>query len=266
VRRNTNGLRLGRLPRRRPNGGNVIQQFGVTATGTNSNGGRASARILVVDDDRSLRRAISRALELEGYEVEVAEDGVQALASFDGEADPPDLIVLDILMPNLDGLTSCRAIRAKSRVPILMLTARGAVEERVEGLDAGADDYLTKPFAVVELIARVRALLRRSTSDEEILRYADLELDRAERRGRRGRREFELTRIEFSLLELLMSHPRKVLSRDRIFTEVWGYDLAYASNSLEVYIGYLRRKTEAGGEPRLIHTVRGIGYVLREEP
>jgi two-component system response regulator MprA len=266
VRRNTNGLRLGRLPRRRPNGGNVIQQFGVTATGTNSNGGRASARILVVDDDRSLRRAISRALELEGYEVEVAEDGVQALASFDGEADPPDLIVLDILMPNLDGLTACRAIRAKSRVPILMLTARGAVEERVEGLDAGADDYLTKPFAVVELIARVRALLRRSTSDEEILRYADLELDRAERRGRRGRREFELTRIEFSLLELLMSHPRKVLSRDRIFTEVWGYDLAYASNSLEVYIGYLRRKTEAGGEPRLIHTVRGIGYVLREEP
>jgi two-component system response regulator MprA len=266
VRRNTNGLRLGRLPRRRPNGGNVIQQFGVTATGTNSNGGRASARILVVDDDRSLRRAISRALELEGYEVEVAEDGVQALASFDGEADPPDLIVLDILMPNLDGLTACRAIRAKSRVPILMLTARGAVEERVEGLDAGADDYLTKPFAVVELIARVRALLRRSTSDEEILRYADLELDRAERRGRRGRREFEPTRIEFSLLELLMSHPRKVLSRDRIFTEVWGYDLAYASNSLEVYIGYLRRKTEAGGEPRLIHTVRGIGYVLREEP
>jgi two-component system, OmpR family, response regulator MprA len=266
VRPNTNGLRLGRLPRRRPNGGNVIQQFGVTATGTNSNGRRASARILVVDDDRSLRRAISRALELEGYEVEVAEDGVQALASFDGEADPPDLIVLDILMPNLDGLTACRAIRAKSRVPILMLTARGAVEERVEGLDAGADDYLTKPFAVVELIARVRALLRRSTSDEEILRYADLELDRAERRGRRGRREFELTRIEFSLLELLMSHPRKVLSRDRIFTEVWGYDLAYASNSLEVYIGYLRRKTEAGGEPRLIHTVRGIGYVLREEP
>jgi two-component system, OmpR family, response regulator MprA len=266
VRPNTNGLRLGRLPRRRPNGGNVIQQFGVTATGTNSNGRRASARILVVDDDRSLRRAISRALELEGYEVEVAEDGVQALASFDGEADPPDLIVLDILMPNLDGLTACRAIRAKSRVPILMLTARGAVEERVEGLDAGADDYLTKPFAVVELIARVRALLRRSTSDEEILRYADLELDRAERRGRRGLHEFELTRIEFSLLELLMSHPRKVLSRDRIFTEVWGYDLAYASNSLEVYIGYLRRKTEAGGEPRLIHTVRGIGYVLREEP
>jgi two-component system, OmpR family, response regulator MprA len=244
----------------------VLQQSGVNATGTNSKGRSASARILVVDDDHSLQRAISRALELEGYEVEIAEDGVEALASFDGEADPPDLVVLDILMPNLDGLTACRAIRAKSRVPILMLTARGAVEERVEGLDAGADDYLTKPFAVVELIARVRALLRRSTSDPEILRYADLELDRAERRGRRGRREFELTKIEFSLLELLMSHPRKVLSRDRIFTEVWGYDPAYASNSLEVYIGYLRRKTEAGGEPRLIQTVRGVGYVLREEP
>jgi two-component system, OmpR family, response regulator MprA len=250
----------------RANGGNVLQQLEVTATGTNSNGRRTSGRILVVDDDRSLQRAISRALELEGYEVEVAEDGVQALAYFDGEGDPPDIVVLDILMPNLDGLTTCRAIRAKSRVPILMLTARGAVEERVEGLDAGADDYLTKPFAVVELIARVRALLRRSTSEEEILSYADLELDRAERRGRRGQREFELTKIEFSLLELLISHLRKVLSRERIFTEVWGYDLTYASNSLEVYIGYLRRKTEAGGEPRLIHTVRGIGYVLREEP
>jgi two-component system, OmpR family, response regulator MprA len=250
----------------RPNGGNVLQELEVTATGTNSNGRGMSGRILVVDDDRSLQRAISRALELEGYEVEVAEDGVQALAHFDGEGDPPDLVVLDILMPNLDGLTTCRAIRAKSRVPILMLTARAAVEERVEGLDAGADDYLTKPFAVVELIARVRALLRRSTSEEEILRYADLELDRAERRGRRGQREFELTKIEFSLLELLISHPRKVLSRERIFTEVWGYDLTYASNSLEVYVGYLRRKTEAGGEPRLIHTVRGIGYVLREEP
>ena len=138
-----------------------------------------------------------------------------------------------------------------------MLTARDAVDDRVEGLEAGADDYLAKPFALVELIARVRALLRRSTFDEDVLRYADLELDRAERRARRGGRELELTRIEFALLDLLMSHPRKVLSRDRIFTSVWGYDLNYASNSLEVYIGYLRRKTEAGGEPRLIHTVRG---------
>jgi two-component system response regulator MprA len=236
-----------------------------TTEGKPKLGGRASAaRILVVDDDRSLRRAISRALELEGYEVDPAEDGVEALARFDEGVEPPDLVVLDILMPNLDGLIACRAIRDKSRVPILMLTARGAVDERVEGLEAGADDYLAKPFAVIELIARVRALLRRSTFDEDVLRYADLELDRAERRARRAGREFELTRIEFSLLELLMLSPRKVLSRDGIFASVWGYDLAHASNSLEVYIGSLRRKTEAGGEPRVIETVRGIGYVLRE--
>jgi two-component system response regulator MprA len=230
-------------------------------------GGSSPARILVVDDDHSLRRAISRALELEGYDVELAEDGVRALALFDeGAAEWPDLIVLDILMPNLDGLTACRAIRAKSRDPILILTARQAVDDRVEGLEAGADDYLAKPFAVVELIARVRALLRRSTFDEEALGYAGLDLDRAGRRARRGQRQLELTRIEFSLLELLMSHPRRVLSRETIFSSVWGYDLAYASNSLEVYIGSLRRKTEAEGEPRLIQTVRGIGYVLREEP
>jgi two-component system response regulator MprA len=222
-------------------------------------------RVLVVDDDESLRRAVSRALELEGYAVEVATDGVQALRFLDDDDALPDAIVLDILMPNLDGLAACRLIRAKSRVPILMLTARQAVDERVEGLEAGADDYLAKPFAVVELIARVRALLRR-TSGEDLLRYADLELDRSERRAKRGGRRLDLTRIEFSLLELLISHPRKVLSRDAIFREVWGYDLAYASNSLEVYVGYLRRKTEAGGAPRLIHTVRGVGYVLRKEP
>ena len=221
--------------------------------------------VLVVDDDRSLRRAVARALDLEGYEVQVAEDGLQALASFDEEATTPDAVVLDILMPNLDGLTACRAIRAKSRVPILMLTARQSVDERVEGLEAGADDYLSKPFAVVELIARVRALLRRTSFDEDVLRYGDLELDRGERRARRGGRQLELTRIEFSLLELLMSHPRKVLSRATIFEQVWGYDLAFASNSLEVYVGYLRRKTEAEGGARLIHTVRGIGYVLRDE-
>ncbi len=228
--------------------------------------GRSPARILVVDDDRALRRAISRTLELEGYDVELAEDGVQALTLLDGDGETwPDLIVLDILMPNLDGLTACRSIRAKSRVPILMLTARQAVDDRVEGLEAGADDYLAKPFAVVELIARVRALLRRSTFDEDVLRYAGLELDREGRRARRGERQLDLTRIEFSLLELLMSHPRRVLSRETIFSAVWGYDLAYASNSLEVYIGSLRRKTEAEGEPRLVQTVRGIGYVLREE-
>lgn len=222
--------------------------------------------VLVVDDDRSLRRAVARALELEGYEVQVAEDGVQALTFFDDDVTPPDAIVLDILMPNLDGLTACRAIRAKSRVPILMLTARQSVDERVEGLEAGADDYLSKPFAVVELIARVRALMRRTTFGEDLLRYGDLQLDRGERRAHRGGRPLELTRIEFSLLELLMSHPRKVLSRATIFEQVWGYDPAFASNSLEVYVGYLRRKTEAEGASRLIHTVRGIGYVLRDEP
>lgn len=245
----------------------MTQPLERTADTAKSSSGPSSARVLVVDDDRSLRRAIRRSLELEGYEVEVAEDGVQALAIFDEDgAEEPDLVVLDILMPNLDGLTACRAIRAKSRLPILMLTARHAVDERVEGLEAGADDYLAKPFAVVELIARVRALLRRSTFDEDILGYADLELDRGGRRARRGDRQLDLTRIEFSLLELLMSHPRKVLSRETIFDSVWGYDLAYASNSLEVYIGALRRKSEAGGEARLIHTVRGVGYVLREEP
>jgi two-component system, OmpR family, response regulator MprA len=236
-----------------------------TATRPKPNGARAAARILVTDDDRSLRRAISRALELEGYEVELAEDGVEALTFFDDEGDPPDLVLLDILMPNLDGLTVCRAIRAKSGVPILMLTALDGLDDRVEGLEAGADDYLAKPFAVAELVARVRALLRRSTYGEDVLRYADLELDRAARCAQRAGRQLGLTRIEFSLLELLMSHPRTVLSKARIFESVWGYELAYASNSLEVYVGYLRRKMEAEGEPRLIHTVRGVGYILREE-
>jgi two-component system response regulator MprA len=237
---------------------------------TEAGGERASdataRHVLVVDDDPSLRRAVSRALELEGFEVEVAEDGLQALTFFDDGEPPPDAVVLDVLMPNLDGLTTCRAIRTESRVPILMLTARQNVDERVEGLEAGADDYLAKPFAVVELIARVRALLRRTNFDEDVLRYADLELDRSERCARRAGRRFELTRIEYSLLELLMLHPRKVLSRATIFEQVWGYDIAFASNSLEVFIGCLRRKTEAEGGPRLIQTVRGIGYVLRDEP
>jgi two-component system response regulator MprA len=223
------------------------------------------ARILVVDDDRALRRAVSRALELEGYEVETAEDGVSALASLDERDREPDLVVLDVLMPNLDGVRACRAIRSRSQIPILMLTARTEVEQRVEGLEAGADDYLAKPFAVIELIARVRALLRRSGGEADVLRYADLELDRGERRASRGGVELQLTRIEFALLELLLSHPRKVISRERIFRSVWGYDMSYASNSLEVYIGLLRRKTEAGGRPRLIRTIRSVGYVLREE-
>lgn len=222
-------------------------------------------RILVVDDDRALRRAVSRALELEGYDVDAAEGGAQALASLDDGDHDPDLVVLDVLMPDLDGLRVCRAIRTRSQVPILMLTARAEVEDRVEGLEAGADDYLAKPFAVIELIARVRALLRRSGSEADVLRYADLELDRGQRWAYRGGRQLELTRIEFSLLELLMSHPRKVLSRERIFSSVWGYDMSYASNSLEVYVGSLRKKTECCGSPRLIQTVRGVGYVLREE-
>jgi two-component system, OmpR family, response regulator MprA len=223
------------------------------------------ARILVVDDDRALRRAVSRALELEGYEVETAEDGVSALASLDERDHEPDLVVLDVLMPNLDGVRACRAIRSRSQIPILMLTARTEVEQRVEGLEAGADDYLAKPFAVIELIARVRALLRRSGGEADVLRYADLELDRAERRASRGGVELQLTRIEFTLLELLLSQPRRVISRERIFRSVWGYDMSYASNSLEVYIGLLRRKTEVGGRPRLIRTIRSVGYVLREE-
>jgi two-component system, OmpR family, response regulator MprA len=242
----------------------IVQVLDTLTSPIDRRGRPASGRVLVVDDDGSLRRAVSRALELEGYEVESAADGVQAVAAFEGAGGPePDLVVLDILMPNLDGLAACRAIRAKSEVPILMLTARGAVDERVEGLEAGADDYLAKPFAVVELIARVRALLRRSGATD-VLRYTDLELDRAERRAYRAGRELQLTRIEFALLELLISHPRKVLARDRIFSHVWGYDPSYASNTLEVYVGYLRRKTEARGEPRLIQTIRGVGYVLRE--
>jgi two-component system response regulator MprA len=219
----------------------------------------------VVDDDPALRRAVGRALELEGYDVEAAEDGVSALAALDESVQEPDLVVLDILMPGLDGLQVCRAIRTKSQVPILMLTARAAVEDRVEGLDAGADDYLAKPFAVIELTARVRALLRRSGSEPNVLRYDDLELDRDQRQVHRGGVLLQLTPIEFALLDLLISYPRKVLSREVIFNSVWGYDMSYASNSLEVYIGLLRKKTEPGDAPRLIHTVRGVGYVLRGE-
>ena len=225
-------------------------------------------KILVVDDERAVRESLRRALELEGYTVELAEDGRQALERLEEEAQP-DAVILDVLMPGMDGLEVCRTLRSQgSRLPVLMLTARTQVEDRVEGLDAGADDYLTKPFALEELFARVRALLRRSGDDgvdTETLRFADLELDPGTREVRRDGKRIELTRTEFSLLELFLLNPRQVLTRSVIFERVWGYDFGFASNSLDVYIGYLRRKTEAGGKPRLIHTVRGVGYALREE-
>jgi two-component system, OmpR family, response regulator MprA len=222
-------------------------------------------KILVVDDDRAVRESLRRALELQSYEVELASDGAEALEwlAADGQ---PDAVVLDILMPGIDGLEVCRQIRRRGNsVPVLMLTARDAVGDRVEGLDAGADDYLVKPFALEELLARIRALLRRaSPAADGVLHFADLELDTGTRELRRGDDDVELTRTEFNLLELFMLNPRQVLTRSIIFERVWGYDFGFASNSLDVYIGYLRRKTEAGGKQRLIHTVRGVGYALRE--
>ena len=224
-------------------------------------------RILVVDDERAVRESLRRALELEGYDVELAPDGKAALERLEAEDDQPDAVVLDVLMPGPDGLEVCRRLRKSgSRVPVLMLTARDEVESRVAGLDAGADDYVTKPFALEELLARLRALLRRtSATTGEPLRFADLELNPGTREVRRGGDPIELTRTEFSLLELFLLNPRQVLTRSVIFERVWGYDFGFASNSLDVYIGYLRRKTEAGGKPRLIHTVRGVGYALREQ-
>jgi two-component system, OmpR family, response regulator MprA len=214
-------------------------------------------RVLVVDDEPQLRRALERALKLEGYDVELAADGEQALGSIASR--PMDAIVLDVLMPKRDGLEVARELRARGdRTPILMLTARDAVQDRVDGLDAGADDYVVKPFA--------RALMRRTNGDTgERLSYADLTLDPATREVERGGRPMQLTKTEFALLEHLMRHPRLVLSRSQLFEAVWGYDFGPRSNSLEVYIGYLRRKTEEGGESRLIQTVRGVGYSLREK-
>ena len=222
-------------------------------------------KILVVDDERAVRESLRRALELEGYEIELAADGREALERLEAESQP-DALILDVLMPGVDGLEVCRRLRRTgSRLPVLMLTARDAVENRVAGLDAGADDYVTKPFALEELLARIRALLRRTTNGAgEVLRFADLELDPGTREVRRGGELIELTRTEFSLLELFLRNPRQVLTRSIIFERVWGYDFGYGSNSLDVYVGYLRRKTEAGGKPRLIHTVRGVGYALRE--
>jgi two-component system, OmpR family, response regulator MprA len=219
-------------------------------------------RILVVDDEPAVRAALQRALALERYEVDVAADGHEALERL--AAFPPDAVLLDVAMPRLDGLEVCRRLRAAGdRTPVLMLTARDAVDDRVEGLDAGADDYLVKPFALRELQARLRALLRRTEHGVERLRYADLVLDAVAHEVWRGERRVALSRTEFSLLELLMRHPRQVLTRSQIFEAVWGYDFGATSNALGVYVGYLRRKTEAGGESRLVQTVRGVGYVLR---
>ena len=222
-------------------------------------------KILVVDDERAVRESLRRALELEGYEIELADDGLQALAALE-DGGEPDAMILDVLMPGMDGLEVCRRVRREgSRMPVLMLTARVEVENRVAGLDAGADDYVTKPFALEELLARVRALLRRTRDGTEKLAFGDLELDPGTREVRRGGEPIELTRTEFSLLELFLRNPRQVLTRSVIFERVWGYDFGFGSNSLDVYIGYLRRKTEAGGRPRLIQTVRGVGYALREQ-
>jgi len=224
-------------------------------------------RVLVVDDDRAVRESLRRSLAFNGYDVHLAGDGAEALAGIGAVA--PDVVVMDVMMPKLDGLETTRALRAAGNdIPILVLTARDAVGDRVEGLDAGADDYLTKPFALEELLARLRALLRRVTpiedgAEEEVLSFADLTMNVTTREVRRGSRLIELTRTEFTLLEMFLRRPRRVLDRSFILEEVWGYDFPTTANSLEVYVGYLRRKTEAEGEPRLIHTVRGIGYVLR---
>ncbi|GAA0333234.1 response regulator transcription factor [Streptomyces olivoreticuli] len=233
--------------------------------------GDQPARVLIVDDEPAVREALRRSLAFEGYGTELAVDGLDALekvAAYD-----PELIVLDVLMPRMDGLTAARRLRASGvTVPILMLTARDTVGDRVTGLDAGADDYLVKPFELDELLARIRALLRRSSyaaaaaeAVSHTLSFADLRMDLTTREVARGSRPVELTRTEFTLLELFLTHPRQVLTREQILKSVWGFEFEPSSNSLDVYVMYLRRKTEAGGEPRLVHTVRGVGYVLRAD-
>lgn len=222
------------------------------------------ATVLIADDDRKIIDMLRRTLAYEGYHVVTASDGLEALSQ--AQSQRPDVVILDWLMPGLDGIEVARRIRQADPTPILMLTARDAIDDRVQGLDSGADDYLVKPFASAELLARVRALLRRTegSSSERPLSYADLSLDPVTRETRRGDRNFNLSPKEFDLLAYLLRHPRQVLPRDRILQDVWGYDFGGDGNVLEVYIGYLRTKTEAGGEPRLIQTVRGVGYVLRE--
>jgi two-component system response regulator MprA len=229
-----------------------------------------AARILIVDDEPAVRESLSSSLQFEGYRVDEAADGAMALERL--QADRPDLVVLDVLMPRMDGLTTCRRLRALgATMPVLMLTARDMVGDRVTGLDAGADDYLAKPFELDELLARVRALLRRSamnadTGDarrEDVLTFDDLRMNTLTREVARAGRPLSLTRTEYMLLEMFLTHPRQVLTREQILETVWGFDFEPASNSLDVYVMYLRRKTEAGGMPRLVHTVRGVGYVLR---
>jgi two-component system, OmpR family, response regulator MprA len=223
-----------------------------------------AARVLVVDDDPAVRSAVARALRVD-YDVDEAADGAEALSRH--ATTPADAIVLDLLMPRLGGLDVCRSLRNRGdAVAVLVVTARDAVSDRIEGLDAGADDYLVKPFDVAELRARVRALLRRTVGADGVLRFADVSLDPATREAFRGERRLQLTRTEFNLLELFLRNPRQVLTRSQIYDRVWGYDFGATSNALWVYVGYLRRKLEEGGEPRLLQTVRGVGYALREEP
>ncbi|MCL1593863.1 MAG: response regulator transcription factor [Actinomycetia bacterium] len=225
----------------------------------------SASKILIVEDDPAVRDALERALAFEGYDIETARDGGIALSLVREE--PRDLIILDVMMPHVDGIEVCRRVRAAGdSVPILMLTAKAAVGDRVEGLDAGADDYVSKPFALDELLARIRALLRRASGDvAEVIRFGDLTIDPAARTAVRGERDLGLTKTEFDLLVLLARTPGVVMDRDTIYEEIWGIDFLTSSNSLDVYIGYLRRKTESGGEHRLIHTVRGVGYVLRTD-
>ena len=220
-------------------------------------------RILVVDDDPEIVSFLKRGLIYEGYTVDTASNGTEALAK--ARESEPDLVILDIMMPGIDGIEVCKRFRQVSAVPILMLTAKGTVADRVVGLDSGADDYLVKPFAFDELLARMRALLRRrQPRDRELLRFNDLSLDTAAREVKRGDEVIGLTSQEFDLLELFLRHPRQVLNRDMIYEKVWGYDFGGESNVIEVYVRYLRSKLEASGKPRLIHTIRGVGYVLRE--
>ncbi|MFI1988762.1 response regulator transcription factor [Actinoplanes sp. NPDC020271] len=230
-------------------------------------------RILVVEDDAAVRDSLARTLRFEGYQVEIAGDGLQALDAV--RAGEPDALILDVSMPRMDGLEACRRLRADGvLLPVLMLTARDSVGDRVAGLDAGADDYLVKPFALQELLARIRALLRRSALtvppeapvETEWLVFSDVRLNPRTREAQRGGRSLRLTRTEFDILEAFLRHPRQVLTRAALFEQVWGYDFGEQSNSLHVYLGYLRRKLESEGEPRLLHTVRGVGFVLREEP